>query len=104
MKTHVYKDMLIPILTKFWKLERNQGTQLTNTFYAYLCEGQVEGHLKQEVDGRFAKTIFYFLCSDSHARYYVRINGKPANVGNGEGIQIPSSLELEGQNKYNDIY
>ena len=46
-------------------------------------------------NGRFAKTIFYFLRADIHAKCKVIITGKEVNLG-GEGMQVPCLLKISG--------
>ena len=53
--------------------------------------GKVVGQLKKSSNGRFAKTIFCFLRSDTYAKCSVKITGKPVN------------LESEGQGRSIDV-
>ena len=40
--------------------------------------------------------IFYFLRADRYAERKVLITGKEVNIGDGEGMQVPSLLKLSG--------
>ena len=40
--------------------------------------------------------IFYFLRVDRYAERKVLITGKEVNIGDGEGMQVPSLLKLSG--------
>ena len=46
-------------------------------------------HLKKGNSGKFAKTNFYFLRSDSYCNYYAEVSGKRHNLNDGEGLQFP---------------
>ena len=46
-------------------------------------------HLKKGNSGKFAKTNFYFLRSDSYCNYYAEVSGKRHNLKDGEGLQLP---------------
>ena len=86
-------------LMKFCKPVENQRTQQINM----LKDGKVVGDFKKCSNGRFAKTIFYFLRSDTYAKCCQIITGKPVNFAEGEGMQVPCMLELEGQGRYIDV-
>ena len=58
------------------------------------------GHLQRRKNGRFAKTIFYFLRADAHGSCGVIIEGKAVNLGDREGMLVPCRLKLSGQAKY----
>ena len=45
--------------------------------------------LKKVISRRFAKTIFYFLRSDSFSNAWEKVTGKKCSLDNGEGMQIP---------------
>ena len=59
--------------------------------------GNVVGHLKKGITGRFAKTIFYFLKSDPYSKARTITLGPRCNLGDGEGLQVPCKLKLVGQ-------
>ena len=91
---HVYKDL--------WKLFTNEelttGMEPDNVVYKYaVCvkkNNVIVGHLPLGKNGRFAKMIFYFLRTDRYAEYKVIITGKEANLGDGEGMQVPYLLKI----------
>ena len=43
----------------------------------------VVGHMKKGQSGKFAKTIFYFLRSDTYCNCYAYISGKRCNLKDG---------------------
>ena len=53
--------------------------------------------------GRFAKTIFYFLRADKKNDCAVVVTGKAINRGDGEGMQVPCTLNFKGHRKWIDI-
>ena len=48
--------------------------------------------------------MFYFIRSDTCAECCVKITGKPVNLADGEGMQVPCMLELEGQSRSMYLY
>ena len=85
----------------------NPRTQENPTDKYAVCvlkDGKLVGHLKKGSNGGFAKTIFYFLRSDTYAKCCVnKITRKPVSLADGEGVQVPCMLELEGQGRYVDV-
>ena len=63
-------------------------------------DGKIVGHLKKGNSGRYAKTFFYFLHSDPYSQCTATVKGKRCNLGDGEGLQVPCSLNVVGQTKY----
>ena len=61
---------------------------------------KIVGHLKKGASRRFAKTIFYFLCSDGNSSAWAKVTGKRCTLGDGEGIQVPCKLSLSGKPKF----
>ena len=100
---HVQKRVWAPISNEV--LQTRRGPENPTDKYAACVskDGRVVGHLKKGSNGSFAKTIFYFLRSDTYAKCCVKITGKPVNLADSEGMQIPCMLELEGQGKYIDV-
>ena len=64
---------------------------------------KVVGHLMKGKSGRFAKTIFYFLRADKKNDCTVVVTGKAINFGDGEGMQVPCTLNFKGHRKWIDI-
>ena len=60
-------------------------------------DGEVVGHLMKGKSGRFAKTIIYFLRADKKNDCTVVVTGKAINRGDGEGMQVPCTLNFKGQ-------
>ena len=51
-------------------------------------------------NGKFAKTIFYFLRADKFWRYDISVTGNAVNLKDGDGMQVPCVLRLSGQKKH----
>ena len=51
----------------------------------------------------FAKIMIYFLRADKYSICVVEITGKPVNLGDGEGMQVPCKLKLTGRSKFVNI-
>ena len=65
----------------------------------YVLHDRVVGHLKRVKNGRFAKTVFYFLRAVAYSSSTVTINDRAVSLANGEGMQVPCKLEFIGQKK-----
>ena len=63
-------------------------------------ENEIVGHLPIGKDGKFAKTVFYFLRADEYGSCNVLIKGKPFNLGDGDGMQVSFTLNFVGQKKF----
>ena len=66
-------------------------------------ENKRVGHLPLGKSGKFSKTIFYFLRADEFSSCKIVVTGKPVNLGDGEGMQVPCKLIFTGIKKYIDI-
>ena len=60
---------------------------------------EIVGHLQFAKDGKFAKTVLYFLRENEYGSCDVLIKGKPVNLGDGDEMQVPCSLNLTGRKK-----
>lgn len=63
----------------------------------------IVGDLKKYATGRFAKIIFFFLCSDLYSISIVNVTRKGCNFGYVEGMQVPGKL-ISGEAKIPDIF
>ena len=93
---HAYKDT--------WTLEigesHNAQIETNNPVDKYaVCIrkfGKVVGHLKKGENGKFAKAIFFFLRGDPYSKAKTITSERRCNLGDGEGLQVPSKLKLVG--------
>ena len=51
------------------------------------------GHSVNGKPGNFAETIFYFLRAEEYILCKTVIRGKQINLGDGDGMQVPWSLQ-----------
>ena len=63
-------------------------------------ENEIVGNLPLGKDGKFAKTVFYFLKADEYDSRNVLIKGKPVNLGDGDGMQVSCTLNFVGRKKF----
>ena len=63
----------------------------------------VAGHLKKGDSRKFAKTIFYFVRSDTYCNCYAEVLGKRCNLKDGEGLQVPCKIIITEQKNYINI-
>ena len=64
---------------------------------------KVIGHLPLGENGKFAKTMFYFLGVDPYVKCHITVVGKAVNLGDGDGMQVPCILHLSGQKSMVEI-
>ena len=95
--------MWTPISNEVLQTRREPENPTDKYAACVLEDGKVVGNLKKGSNGRFAKIIFYFLRSNTCAKCCVKITGKPVNLADGEEMQVPRMLELEGQGRYIDV-
>ena len=97
---HVYKDIWAPKQGEQLDVLMEPDNQMDKLAVCVKINEKILGHLKKGTSGRFAKTIFYFLRSGSHSSVRKKVTGKRRNLGDGEGMQVPSKLSLSGQPKF----
>ena len=56
----------------------------------------IVGHLPKGKNGKFAKTILFFLRADQCSYCHAVLKRKPVNLGNGDDMQVPCTLMIEG--------
>ena len=84
---HVYKDVWIPDVGEVLQVEMEPNNLADKYAVCTRKDGQVVGHLKKGLTGRFAKTIF-FPRGDSYSQCSAKIVGWRCNLGDGEGLQM----------------
>ena len=62
-------------------------------------ENRIIGHLPVEQVGNFAKKVFYFVKVNELRFSKVAATGKPANLGDGDGMEVPCKFYWS-QEKY----
>ena len=66
-------------------------------------ENKIAGNLPLGKSGKFVKTIFYFFRVDELSSCKIVITGKPLNLGDDKGMQVPCKLIITGIEKCIDI-
>ena len=100
---HVYKSLWTPTLQEqvYRKIEPHNPVDKYTA--AVKKDEKVVGHLPLGENGKFAKTIFYFLRADPYGKCNITVTGKAVNLGDGDGMQVPCILHLSGQKSMVEI-
>ena len=94
-----------------WKISNSYERRVTNSDnnpkdkYAVCVKKNecIVGHLPLGKTGNFAKTIFHLLRVNKYSICEVEIAGKPVNLDDGEGMQVPCKLKLTERRKFVNI-
>ena len=62
-------------------------------------DARVIDHLKKRKTGRHAKTVFHFLRPNPLSTASITVTGKRVNFRDGQGLQIPCTILLKGEEK-----
>ena len=100
---HKYKNIWTPKIVETLSTEREPGNLVDKYAVCVKKNNEIVGHLQLGKDGKFAKTVFYFLRGDEYGSCDVLIKRKPVNLGDGNGMQVPCSLNFTGRKKFIDI-
>jgi len=100
---HVYQNEWVPVVNEKLRT-RTEPENVVDKYAVRVLSGEdVVGHLKKGKSGRFAKTVFYFLRGDKDGSCSIIVRGKPVNLGDGEGMQVPSTLHFTGQKTFIEV-
>ena len=100
---HVYKSIWTPTLQEHVYAEIEPDNSVDKYAVAVKKDKKVVGHLPLGENGKFAKTIFYFLRADPYGKCDITVTGKAVNLGDGDGMQVPCILHLTGQKSMTEI-
>lgn len=100
---HVYKALWTPKNGETLQCEGEPNNPVDKYAVCVKKENKIVGHLPLGKSGKFAKTIFYFLRADELSSCKVTVTGKPVNLGDGEGMQVPCNLTFIGTEKCIEI-
>ena len=70
---HEYKSICTPEIGEVLSVEREPGNLVDKYAVCVKKENEIVGHLPLEKDGKFAKTVFYFLRADEYGSCNVLI-------------------------------
>ena len=93
----IYKSVWTPTLQEQVYREIQPHNRVDKYAVTVEKDEKVVGHLPLGENGKFAKTVFYFLCADLYGKYNITVTGKAVNLGDGDGMQLPCILHLSGQ-------
>ena len=97
---HVYKDIWTPKQGEQLDVLMETDNWMNKFAVCVKINEKIVEHLKTGTSGRFAKPIFYFLCSDAYSSAWAKVTGKRCNLGDGEVMQARCKLSLSGQPKF----
>ena len=100
---HVYKSLWTPTLQEQVYGEVELHNPVDKYAVTVKKDEKVVGHLPLGENGKFAKTIFYFLRADPYGKCNITVTGKAVNLGDGDGMQVPCILHLSGQKSMVEI-
>ena len=100
---HVHKTLWNPSIGEYLSCERERDNPMDKYAVCVKKKNKIAGHLLLRKSGKFAKTIFYFLRADELSSCKIVVTGKPVNLGDGEGMQVPCKLIFTGIEKCIDI-
>ena len=100
---HEYKNIWTPKIGETLSTEREPGNLVDKYAVCVKKNDEIVGHLQLGKDGKFAKNVVYFLRADEYGSCDLLIKGKPVNLGDGDGVQVPCSLNFTGRKKFIDI-
>ena len=100
---HIYKNIWTPQLDELLEVSTELDNPMDKFVVTVKKNQNIEGHLKKGKTGRFAKTLFYFLRSDSYSKCHAKVTWKRCNLGDGDGLQVPCILNISGQAEFMSI-
>ena len=93
-----YQSIWTPEIAEI--LSNESGNSVDKYAVCVKKENEIFGNIPLGKDGKFAKTVFYFLKGNEYDSRNVLIKGKPFNLGDGDGMQISCALNFVGQKKF----
>ena len=89
---HKCKSISTPKTSEILSPEREPANLVDKYVVCVKKENERVGHLSLRKDGKFAKTVFYFLRTDEYGSWSVLVKEKPVNLGDGDGMQVSCTL------------
>ena len=93
---HEYKSIWTRKIGEMLLTEREPGNMVDKYAVCVKKENEIVGHLPLGKDGKFAKTMFYFLRADEYGSCNVLIKLKTVNLGDGDRMQVSFTLNFYG--------
>ena len=86
---------------KFCQLNREPGNAMDKYEVSVKKNNEIVGHLPFSEVGNFVKTISYFLRAGEYGDVLIR--GTPFNLGDGNRIHVPCTLNFTSWKKFFNI-
>ena len=100
MGYHEYKNVWTPVIREVLACAMEPGNVKDKYAVAVKKSNDIIGHLPLGKNGRFAKTIFYFLKSRETNTCKAVVTGNSVNLGKGKGMEVPCQLVFNGDEQY----
>ena len=94
-----YKSILTPKIGDIFSTERGPGNLVDKYAVCVKKESEIVGHQPLRKDGKFVKTVFYFMRADEYGVCNVWIKRKPVNLGDGNRLQVSCTLNFVDRKK-----
>ena len=96
---HAHQDKWTPQIVEKLKTAIEPDNIMDKYDVCVLKYNDIVGHLPKGKNGKFAKKIF-FLRADRYSYCHAVVKGKPVNFGDGDGMQAPYILMIEGSKRF----
>ena len=96
MGYHEYQDIWTPREGDDLNCRMQPHNRVDKYAVAVYNNRNVVGHLPLGPNGKFAKTIFFFLKAHRSNTCTACVKGKAVNLGKGKGMQVPCRLQFTG--------
>ena len=100
MGYHVYQASWRPTYNEKLQTRREPENFKDPLAVCVVKNGEIVGHLRKGGNGRFARTISYFLRADADNQCRVVVTGVPVNDNDGMGMKVPCELIFNGQRPF----
>ena len=91
---HMYKTLWNPLIGEFLLCEREPDNPMDKYAVCVKKENKIVRHSPFGKSAKFAKTIFYFLTADEFSSCKIVVTGKPVNLSDGKGMQVPLQVNI----------
>ena len=96
---HIYKNIWKSTVNEKLETEMEPDNVMDKYAVCVKKNTSIVGHIPLGKNGKFAKMVFYFLRADQDVECKVVITGKEANLGDGDGMQVPCKLKISSPRK-----
>ena len=100
---HVYQGIWVPKIGETLSTEGEPSNYKDKYAVCVKKNECIVEHFPLGKTRNFAKTIFYFLRADKYTICKAEMTGKPVNLGNDEGMQVPYKQKFSARSKFANI-